>query len=386
MGSIIIFLVIAYLIKKGMTDGAGFAGIGDLGKIFGTICFILFIISLFSHPLIWLLILLAIVALVIWLVKYSSSDKRSKEYGWDTEEYQQKYAECLKKFKTAFDEMSRNRGEFDNMNETQKRAAKLKNERRAEEKAREEAENYMRSKYGDNVVDAEETSSGHYSSDSKGTAKQDKRTSSGGYTSSKANKTKPAQPLKSRILPKNVAKRKKIIKNFSDKYDLYLTEEQIKRIADASYMSPAWKNEVEAMSTKYDAVYGWLIGDTAYLRAYLHAFTVQDVTSDFKQQMQIVMDSFETVFEYSDTYEGLSIDQRIEKINSHFMTNFDEITYMIAYRYLESLGLHHVLDKTELNKNDNDFDDLIHKYEKMSTGNVDDDLSHVPKPETSESN
>ena len=54
-------------------------------------------------------------------------------------------------------------------------------------------------------------------------------------------------PLKSKILPKPVVKRKKIIANFNEKYDLNLTEEQIKRIADASYLSFAWKQEVEAM-------------------------------------------------------------------------------------------------------------------------------------------
>jgi len=376
MGSVIIFIIIAYLIKKGMTSGVGLSGFSDLGKIFGTVCLIFFIVSLFAHPLIWILIFLALVALIIWLVQKYSSDKRTKEYGWDTEEYQEKYAECLKKFKESFDEMSAKSGMFDHMNETQKRALKLANEKRAEAKAKEEAEAYMREKYGDRTVDAEETETGHFSS------KADHETGKKSSSKQKEPKIRAAQPLKSKILPRNVAKRKKIVQSFSDKYDLYLTEEQVKRIADASYMSPAWKNEVEAMSLKYDAVYGWLIGDTAYLRAYLHAFTVQDVTSDFKQQMQIVMDSFETVFEYSDTYDGLTIDQRIEKINSHFMTNFDEITYMIAYRYLESLGLHHKLDKTELNKNDSAFDDLMHKYDEMSTDEVDEDLSKVNTGQT----
>lgn len=177
-----------------------------------------------------------------------------------------------------------------------------------------------------------------------------------------------ANLLKSKILPKPVVKRKKIISGFNDKYTLNLTEEQIKRIADASYLSYAWKQEVEAMVTKYDAVYQWFLGDTAFLRVYLFVFPVQDVTSDFTQQKQICIDSFEEVFAYADSFEGLNIDDKIKKINSKFFTCFDEVTYMIAFRFLEANGYHHKMDKVELNRNDDDIDDLLKKYEKSDSG------------------
>lgn len=176
-----------------------------------------------------------------------------------------------------------------------------------------------------------------------------------------------ANLLKSKILPKPVVKRTKIISNFNDKYQLNLTEEQIKRIADASYLSYAWKQEVESMVTKYDAVYQWFQGDTAYLRVYLHVFPVQDVTSDFTQQEQICIDSFEEVFAYADSFVGLNVDERIKRINSKFFTSFDEVTYMIAYRFLEAHGYHHKMDKVELNRNDDDIDDLLKKYEKKDS-------------------
>ena len=131
------------------------------------------------------------------------------------------------------------------------------------------------------------------------------------------------------------------------------------------------------MYTKYDSVYQWLVGDTAYLRAYLRAFAVQDVTSDFRQQQQIVTDSFEEIFQYSDTISGLSLERRIEMINSKFLTNFDDITYMIAYRYLEAIGHHHELEKTTLTRIDGTFDDLVAKYENMSTEAVDTDLNSI---------
>ena len=91
--------------------------------------------------------------------------------------------------------------------------------------------------------------------------------------------------------------------------------------------------------------------------------------------MQIVMDSFEEIFDYSDTISGISLERRIEMINSKFLTNFDDITYMIAFRYLESLGLHHELGQTQLNRIDGSLDDLMAKYDNMSTDGVDSELT-----------
>ncbi len=205
------------------------------------------------------------------------------------------------------------------------------------------------------------------------------------YTQAPGMQPQPApapKPLKSSILPKASGRRTKIVNKFNEQYNLYLTEEQIRNIVAASYMSNAWKQEVEAMYTKYDSVYQWLVGDTAYLRAYLRAFAVQDVTSDFRQQQQIVTDSFEEIFQYSDTISGLSLERRIDMINSKFLTNFDDITYMIAYRYLEAMGYHHELEKTALTRIDGTFDDLVAKYDNMSTESVDADLESIAPQNT----
>lgn len=354
MSPIIIFIVIALLIKKGVVDGRGFS---DAAKVLSTLFGIFILFSILSSPLFWALlglILIGGIAGIIAFINKTSNKKRAEQYGWNTEEYQAKYAEAVERFKAMYREQRENWNNS-NMSETQRRARELRDEKRARDAAKEE-------------VDAEFMAR----------AEQAKRDLAAAAASAAANNsnTKSNHKLgtsvvKSSILPKASGRRTKIVKKFNTQYDLFLTDEQIKRIVDASYMSNAWKREVEAMFTKYDSVYQWLHGDTAYLRAYLRAFTVQDVTSDFKQQMQIVMDSFEEIFAYSDSISGLSIEQRINSINSKFMTNFDEITYMIAYRYLESLGLHHELDRTQVNRVDNTFDDLVSKYENMSTEGVD---------------
>jgi hypothetical protein len=55
---------------------------------------------------------------------------------------------------------------------------------------------------------------------------------------------------------------------------------------------------------------------------------------------------------------------------------------MIAYRYLEALGYHHQLEKTQLNRIDGTFDDLVAKYENMSTESVDADLESIATEDT----
>lgn len=70
-------------------------------------------------------------------------------------------------------------------------------------------------------------------------------------------------------LTKAVPKRRKIIQKFNQKYDLYLTDEEINRIVDASYMSNCWEREILDMDQKYDTISQWYRGDSAWLRAYL---------------------------------------------------------------------------------------------------------------------
>lgn len=171
-----------------------------------------------------------------------------------------------------------------------------------------------------------------------------------------------AAKVMSAILPRQVAKRRKIVEDFNKKYKLYLTEEQIKGIVDSTYMSETWKREVEAMTGRYESIYEWFQGNTRWLRAYLYAFHVQDVTSDMEQQERIVTAAFEEVMKYSDTLSYLSVPERIKEINSQFYTGFDDVSYMIAYRFLEAKGMFHTLDVTPPAHDDSELDELMEKY------------------------
>ena len=373
MGSFILIALIALLIKQGMTDNKG---ISDLGKVLGTVAGIAFVVSLFAHPLLLVLGGVGIIALIIAIVNRVSGSERTNINRQHVEEFRQMYNEV---YEMKLNELKKQRDAgYERANATERKARELQEERIAREAATRFVDEQIRKKYGDQAVSG---ISGRYS----------QPVGASGpipvYTQAPVMQPQPQvapapKPLKSSILPKASGRRTKIVNKFNEQYNLYLTEEQIRNIVAASYMSNAWKQEVEAMYTKYDSVYQWLVGDTAYLRAYLRAFAVQDVTSDFRQQQQIVTDSFEEIFQYSDTISGLSLERRIDMINSKFLTNFDDITYMIAYRYLEAMGYHHELEKTQLNRIDGTFDDLVAKYDNMSTESVDADLETIAPQNT----
>lgn len=164
-------------------------------------------------------------------------------------------------------------------------------------------------------------------------------------------------------LTKAVPKRRKIIQKFNQKYDLYLTDEEIDRIVDASYMSNCWEREILDMDQKYDTVSQWYRGDSAWLRAYLHAFPVQNVTSDFESQRSICLDTFYQVFSEIDPGKYESVESCVREINHRFMTNFDDITFSVAHRFLADNGYKFELPHFDVRGVKSDIDRLKDKYD-----------------------
>ena len=169
-------------------------------------------------------------------------------------------------------------------------------------------------------------------------------------------------------LPSAEKKRTKIVKKFSEKYDLYLTDREIKRIVDASYLSSGWAREICYMNQKYDTVYAWYASMNPWLKVYLYAFQQQEISSDFAMQERIVYDAFNTVFSDVCNESTLTIDQAIRKINEKYLTNFDETTFMIAYRYMESKGKKYSFAFNQVLNTREDIDELLQKYENVQQG------------------
>ena len=151
---------------------------------------------------------------------------------------------------------------------------------------------------------------------------------------------------------------------------MFLTEEQITSIANSSYMSNYWKAEIVAMQQKYEVIYEWFRGYTGWLRTYMYVFRVQEITSDFTQQQKIVAYAFNEVMNYSDTLVNMPLSMRIKMINEKFFTNFDDITFMTAYRFLEDRGIKHNLSEGEIVNADSHIDDLLEKYKVDEKGAV----------------
>jgi hypothetical protein len=169
-------------------------------------------------------------------------------------------------------------------------------------------------------------------------------------------------------LTKAVPKRRKIIQKFNQKYDLYLTDEEINRIVDASYMSNCWEREILDMDQKYDTISQWYRGDSAWLRAYLHAFPVQNVTSDFESQRSICLDTFYQVFSEIDPGKYESVESCVREINHRFMTNFDDITFSVAHRFLADNGYKFELPHFDVRGVKSDIDRLKDKYDQETAG------------------
>ena len=182
-----------------------------------------------------------------------------------------------------------------------------------------------------------------------------------------------AQPLlteteeKLKKLPDTEAGRSNIVRKFSEKYNLNLTTLQIKSIVDGSFLSEKWALEIWAMDQKYAVASEWYAGDTDWLRAYLKAFNVQNVSADFDVQRDYCKVNFKEVLTAIDVRQFSDIQSYINQINNTFMTNFDEVTFMVAYRFLLKSGVRVDLPKADVVRVENEVDALARKYDNLGT-------------------
>lgn len=172
-----------------------------------------------------------------------------------------------------------------------------------------------------------------------------------------------AKKVSSRILPRAVKKREKIVATFNEQYHLCLTEDEQKRMVEASYLSEGWKRELEAMSERYDAAQQWLMGPTCWLRVYMYVFCVQTISSDFQRQETICMETFDEVMQYAESLTELTLEEKITRVNDRFFSSFTETSFMMAYRYMQSKGKTYQLEQVEVMKNETEAEQIMSKYQ-----------------------
>ena len=178
------------------------------------------------------------------------------------------------------------------------------------------------------------------------------------------------EPQMSTGLSKSIPKRRKIVKKFNKIYGLNLTDDEINKIVDASYMSFAWEKEIKDMDGDYDNVYEWYNSMTNWLRAYLKAFPVHTVSSDFARQKEIVVETFDQLLREINPESYTSLEECIYDINNKYYCVLDETTFMMMYRLLQASGRYHKLPTSNLIRYESDIDRLKKKYDETANADV----------------
>ena len=164
-------------------------------------------------------------------------------------------------------------------------------------------------------------------------------------------------------LTKTVRKRRKIVEKMNKKYDLTLTDEEIDRIVDASYMSYCWEREIYDMDQHFDSITEWYKSDTCWLRAYIKVLPVQSISSDFERQRKICLETFQLMFDQVNPASYATIEDCVDALNTRYFCFFDEVTFMIAHRFLKAAGKEYDLPKSEVYQYESELERLKRKYD-----------------------
>ncbi len=175
-------------------------------------------------------------------------------------------------------------------------------------------------------------------------------------------------------LTQSTSKRVRIVSKFNKKFGLNLTDDQIERIMNASYVSYYWEKEIYDMTQDYNVQVEWLKSDTDWLRAYLMAFPVMDIASDFSVQKKIVVDAFYQIFKGITAKSYYSIDEMIKDVNNRYLVNFNEMTFMIAHKFLKQNGHDFELPRIGVTRVESDVEKLAREYDEMG------DINNTPTP------
>ena len=164
-------------------------------------------------------------------------------------------------------------------------------------------------------------------------------------------------------LPSSPRKRRKIVEKFNRKYALNLSGQDIENLVAGSFMSTDWAREICYMNMDYPSVHSWYGTMNPWLKAYLSAFNVLNISSDFSTQEAIVLQSFTQIFsDILGTDRVLTVQEAIRDINYKYLTNFDEATFTIALHFLEEHRQHYKVDYVSVNNSREDIDELLSKY------------------------
>ena len=95
----------------------------------------------------------------------------------------------------------------------------------------------------------------------------------------------------------------------------------------------------------------------------MKVFNVMEISSDAQFQENICIQSFDKIFAYMAEQNYESVNECIRGVNEHFLTNFDDITFMMVYRILQSYGSNYKIPIGSAVMVDSELDEMRRKYD-----------------------
>ena len=140
-------------------------------------------------------------------------------------------------------------------------------------------------------------------------------------------------------LPDSSYKREDIIIAFSNRYSVGISDEDRQAIVDATYYSNDWERELEAMTNDYANLGMWYTKDDkkmCWLRVYLAAFPVKEISSDIDEQYSITVEKhFINLYKAICKRDFLTNEEIIKYINETFLLNFDKNSFAVWKAYMK---------------------------------------------------
>jgi len=146
-------------------------------------------------------------------------------------------------------------------------------------------------------------------------------------------------------LPSHINDRISIISYFQNYFGLCLSDQQVNSIAQCSFQSQDWTNEILAMQRSYSSPGEWYAQPTGWLHLYLKVYKNVVINQDFRYQYQLCMQSFDNTFRQMDFLRYQSVEDCVNEMNKTQGTDFDTMTFMMVHRLLEGSGRRYPLPR-----------------------------------------
>ncbi len=167
-------------------------------------------------------------------------------------------------------------------------------------------------------------------------------------------------------LPINAYRREYSVMRFCDEYGIKISYKEASLIADASFYSEFWAEELIDMCKGYNHPSEWYASeqkkDKIWLRIYMMVFPVKELSADALEQYEIVNKHFDNLAREIMKHRFVSNDEAIRYINNHYYLSFDKTTYSLWKSLMKSKYRFELLNEGQIGV-DTELAQMIRKYD-----------------------